>query len=52
MSYDISNTWTVDLAWRYTSFGELASGGEQPFGSDQLTANEVVLGLRYNFWTW
>jgi len=52
MSYDISNTWTVDLAWRYTSFGELVSDGRQPFETTKLEANEVVLSLRYNFWTW
>jgi opacity protein-like surface antigen len=52
MSYDISNNWKVDLAWRYTSFGELVSGGRQPFDSNELGANEVVLSLRYNFWSW
>jgi opacity protein-like surface antigen len=50
VSYDLSPELKIDVSYRYTDLGSAISGGSVPLDVDDLTANEIKIGLRYYFW--
>ena len=50
VSYDITPELKIDVSYRYTDLGSAISSGAVPLEVDKLTANEVMIGLRYYFW--
>jgi opacity protein-like surface antigen len=50
VSYDLSPELKIDVSYRYTDLGSAVSGGSVPLDVDNLTANEIKIGLRYYFW--
>jgi opacity protein-like surface antigen len=50
ISYDITPELKIDVSYRYTDLGTAISGGSVPLEIENLTSNEVKVGLRYYFW--
>jgi opacity protein-like surface antigen len=48
--YDLSPELKIDVGYRYTDLGSAISGGSVPLDVDDLTANEIKIGLRYYSW--
>jgi opacity protein-like surface antigen len=52
-SYDFGNNWLLDVNYRYANLGNAVSGiiplldGTQPVKYDNITAQEIRIGLRY-----
>lgn len=53
VAYDISDHWTLDTSYRYLDMGSMEWGDPAPTAlgikADEITAHEVVMGLRYTF---
>ena len=51
VAYDISDHWTLDTSYRYLDMGSMEWGAPTNLGikADEITAHEVVMGLRYTF---
>jgi opacity protein-like surface antigen len=53
-SYDVMDWLTMDLGYRYVSFGKLDVNLSQPIGGDyqlDLNSHDVVLGVRINYYS-
>jgi opacity protein-like surface antigen len=51
LAYAINDHWTADLGYRYIDFGGMEWGDTKRLGlkADEITAHEVLLGIRYTF---
>ncbi|MEW5772273.1 MAG: outer membrane beta-barrel protein [Thermodesulfobacteriota bacterium] len=51
LAYAINENWTADLGYRYIDFGSMEWGRTAVLGlkADEITAHEVLLGIRYTF---
>ncbi|MFG1295310.1 MULTISPECIES: outer membrane protein [Xanthobacter] len=48
VSYAVSNTWTIDLGYRYVSLGAPDLPGITGVGIDELGGHQLRLGVRYS----
>ena len=49
IAYDINESLTVDLAYRFAGYGHAEAGRGESTTKNYMTANEFLLGLRLNF---
>lgn len=52
MSYDLSQNWKIDVSYRYLDMGQVELGGSGNFQLSGIADNQIMVGIRYNFWTW
>jgi len=52
VSYDLTDSMALDLAYRYVDLGLARSRGSNQLTVDDLTSHEVKLGVRYKFGSW
>jgi opacity protein-like surface antigen len=49
IAYDVNESITVDLAYRFAGFGHAEARTHNTTTRNYMTANEFMLGLRLNF---